>query len=66
MDNAFAYVKNYGICSGSSYSYVGYVSLLTLQNYINMWYICHVCYLCTQAITSSKIKRLSNCLIQMI
>ena len=45
MDNAFAYVRDYGICSGSSYSYVGYVSLLALQNYINLWYICHVCYL---------------------
>ena len=37
MDNAFAYVRDYGICSGSSYSYVGYVSLLALQNYINLW-----------------------------
>ena len=27
MDNAFMYVRDYGICSGNSYSYVGYVSI---------------------------------------
>ena len=26
MDNAFQYVRDYGICSSSTYSYVGYVS----------------------------------------
>ena len=26
MDNAFMYVRDYGICSANSYSYVGYVS----------------------------------------
>ena len=39
MGNAFACVRDYGICSAKSYSYVGYVSLPTLHNYVNLWYM---------------------------